>query len=166
MENKPSSAIDGIAQYLPWAERVFLAIGLLATLMWLNDKAVTEMAFVAVMGLALVYFLWAFRPSDFDGDPDKPMNFMTLFGWVVLPKIAFLGLGIALAGMGLHFFIGSEDTGYDAIINIGTATLALVLLFLIGFFIAVPGDSKKLMPLALRVILVLALAVYVMVEWF
>ncbi len=164
MEDKPQSA-TGIAQYLPWAERVFLALGVLAALMWFNGKAVTEMAFVAVMGLALVYFLSAFLPAESKGDQDKPMDFMALFRSLILPKIAFLGLSVALAGMGLHFFIGSVETEYDVMVYIGTATLGVILVFLIGFFITAPGNSKALMPLAFRVILVLALATYVMMEW-
>jgi hypothetical protein len=154
-----SASTARIQKYIPLIELI-LAVALVVGLTLTSkniDKAIT---IVALIGLAVTFFLRAYKPADSDPN-EAPFGFMQLLGYMIIPKV--LWISCAVMTMGIVFYF-SQMKGIEEMLMIGglTAFFSFMLLIFIAF-----TDGKVLrasFDILLRTIIVAAATIYIFLK--
>jgi hypothetical protein len=105
-------------------EKVFLiglAAGILLTMMTIDSK----LAIVSLVGLAVTFFLYAFRPVDVPLDENIQLGMSELLSLMILPKVMWISS--AVSTLGIVFYLAGTDN-YQKLLMIGVSTLAIAVL--------------------------------------
>ena len=86
-----------------------------------------EILKISLWGLAIVYFLSAFRPPEIRDEPGTQKGFKELLYEVILPKVVGIGSAVSILGI-LFTLLGLPGAKQQMLIGFGTITGALVLL--------------------------------------
>lgn len=153
---------------LPILETTFvvsLLLGIVSThigfdLFWLTK--------ISLGGLAIVLFLYAFRPLDIpppnDGeDQEYKGGFRYLLALSLVPKWLFIGMSIGLFGI-LLSMLNTGNKGYISALHISLLTITVSIL--ISFLLRLSGLKivKVLYPTILKSILVIGGVLLVLVS--
>ncbi|MEX2230995.1 MAG: hypothetical protein WD824_02450 [Cyclobacteriaceae bacterium] len=155
--------IERIAKYLPWMERVFLvAISLGAILVLLNFDASTLIN-LSLSGLALVFFLNAFRPPEIETTDESPADFSALLAMSIVPKVLWISASLSIIAI-LSYLLHFRAEGYRQLAMIGGSSLFLGI-FIIGIF-TVSGVKhlERLLPVVTRAVPLLLMDMYLFLK--
>jgi hypothetical protein len=114
---------------------------------------------MSMSGLAIVFFLSAFRPLvGMDRPEGELMGFIDMLMFTIVPKV--LGIASAVSVIGILFYL-QDMKGYLQMILIGGVTIAAGTLIL-GYGIATAvKNANKLFPMLIRAVPLAILDAYI-----
>lgn len=159
MSFTPTPLTEKLFKYLYPAETFFLGLLTVGILLPKFDIDSSGIIMISLSGLAVIFFLYAYRPLEVKiGQGDK-MGFKELIYLTILPKL--LWLSASVNAIGVLFFL-LDMKGYKEMLMIGSAT-SLVALVIIGiFFLTEEKHIKATIPILYRVVPLLLVAAYVL----
>jgi len=137
-----------IAKLLPLAEKIFLvalSIGIAITYMSLNSS-VTE---VSLIGLAIIFFLYAYTPFDIPRPYDEHWGLSELLALTIVPKVMWIGSAISALGVAFYLINFGND-GYRRLSMLGGTTIAITIIMQTFFLITGVKHLKYVAPILLR----------------
>jgi len=157
-QTKPTPLIIRITNYLPLAEKVFLialAIGIVLRLSNIDSLVMI----ISLAGLAVTFFLSAYRIIDIPRKENETFGFQELLGYLIVPKILYISCAVATCGI-LFYFLNLGNEGYRQMLFIGGTSLGLGIVIIA--YLAVTGVKYMgaILPVLYRAIPLLVLDLY------
>jgi len=144
-----------IFNVLPLAEKIFMAgIGVGLVLLYLELD--TNLAFISLNGIAVVYFLYAYKPPESKTE-NKPSGFVALMAFSTLPKVMWISCSISVTGIMFHLL---ALAGAPEMILIGLSAIGVGLFLFAIFFMTGVVDIKSNIPILSRMIPLLIVDLY------
>lgn len=160
MQPRPPAPMFKLYEYLPKIELVCLAGAVVGVLMKYMGQPGDQIIKFALSGLAVIYFLGAFKPPapvDDAGTTAPKKGFMDLLFMTILPKIAGISSAVAIIGV---LFALLQLPGASEQLFIGCSTLGITLV-LFGIGLAAGNENAKAMtPMLYRMIPIFLISVY------
>jgi hypothetical protein len=132
-------------------EKIFLAglaIGLILTYFKTDSKSIIQ---VSLLGLAITYFLAAFKIIDIPRHEDEKFEFKDLLAWTIVPKVIWISCGVSLFGL----FIYSLQLGHDGhkqAFMVGGLSIAIGLIVIGYAFVTGTKHLKYVIPTVIRAV--------------
>jgi hypothetical protein len=156
MNQKTTPLIVKLTSYFPFAEKIFfigLAIGFL--LFYTNIDSLVMIA--SLGGLAVVFFLSAYKVIDIPREENEQFGFQELLGYTIAPKILWISCAVSTSGVLLHML---NNEGYKQMLYIGGTTIAIGTLVMISLLISGVKHINVVIPVLYRAIPLLVLDLY------
>jgi hypothetical protein len=158
----PKPLVLSLMQYLPLAEKIFLA-GASVGLIFLFLNLDTLVLIASLIALAVIFFLSAYRPpEDVPANENERQGFQELFAFVILPKVLWIGCAVCSVGIALYL-IGPSNEGYRQMLLIGGLSLISDSVIFIFFLVKGIKHIQVVTPIFFRAIPLLAASAYI---WF
>jgi hypothetical protein len=159
MSSPNPSLISRLVKYLPIAEVFFLG-GLIVGLI-LNALKIDGMSLIkfCLPGLAIIYFLSAYKPADLPTDENNPLGFSELLSLSILPKVMWISATVLTIGV-LFYLLKNE--GYKQMLMIGCLSMGSSLLILLILFLSRSKHLNNCASVLLRGIPLLATGAYIL----
>ncbi|HLT71112.1 MAG TPA: hypothetical protein VKZ75_00605 [Cyclobacteriaceae bacterium] len=155
-----TSMLQGITRYLPRLERMLLMLIVLGIVITFLTNAGALIINVAIAGLALVFFLYAYQPLLVNTGKDEKAGMGELLGWSIVPKV--LWIGCAISAMGILFFLIKTGTDeYRNMVMIGGFSIVSSLLVLGVLQVSGTKHLQVITPILLRAIPLMIMDFYV-----
>ncbi len=151
-----------IFNILPLGEKIFLA-GLGAGLLLIYLALDTNVAFISLNGLAVVYFLYAYKPPEIKSEEDKPAGFAALIAFSILPKVMWISASVSMIGIMFHLL---ALAGATEMISLGATAIGTGLFILAIMLFTGAIGMKANVPMLIRVVPILIVDLYLLlVKW-
>lgn len=152
MAQKETPLLVKIASQLQWIEGLFLtslALGIVLTLMNIAAAIVME---VSLAGLAIVFFLYMYKPLEVQRDEgEKKWGFQELLVYIIVPKVIWISSSFSTLGI-LFYLFHFGNNGYQRLLMTGGSAIFIALLVLGYSSIAGTKHVKSAIPLLFRAI--------------
>jgi hypothetical protein len=155
----PTPFISRVIKNLLWVEGillVLLVIGII--LMALNQD--NTLVSASLTGLAVVFFLYAYRPIDMPETNEKA-GFSELLAYGILPKVMWISCAVATTGI-LFYILGMS--GYKEMLMIGGLTIGVALLLFTIFLLTGVKHLRFLLPNLFRSVPLFLIVVYILMR--
>jgi hypothetical protein len=151
-----------INKNLHWAERLFLIGVAIGAILMLNtlDSSVTK---VSLIGLAVTFFLYAYKPIDIPRGEDERFGFSEFFGLTIAPKILWISAAISTFGVFLYFF-GAGNKGFKQMLLIGGSTIFIASAILLILLISGVKNLRIITPVLFRALPLLVIDFYIFLK--
>lgn len=147
---KVSPFASKLYKLLELAEKIFLAIAVLALVLKRLDVQSNELLILALGGLSTVYFLMTQRPAleigNTESEDSAKLGFFDLLVTSIAPKVGWISCSVAVVGI---LFWYQKWEGFKQMLLLGGSTLVVVSL-LVGY--AVIKGNKALIVLLMRTV--------------
>lgn len=152
--------LQGITQYLPRLERMLLMLLVLGIVITFLTNAGSLIINVAIAGLALVFFLYAYKPLDVNAGKNEKVGLGEMLGWSIVPKV--LWISCAVSAVGILFFLVKTGSGeYMNLVMIGGFSIMIGLLVLGVLRVSGTKNLEVVTPILLRAIPLMIMDFYV-----
>ena len=160
MPTTPTPFIVRITQNLHWAERAFLLTLAIGTMLILSkiDSSVLK---VSLIGLAVTFFLYAYKPLDIGRDENQQLGFSDLLALTILPKVMWISSAVSTIGI-LLYLLDLGNDGYKRMLMIGGFTIGISIVLLTIFSVSGVKNIKGIMPVLFRAIPLLLIDCYIL----
>lgn len=150
---------EKIAKYLYPAETFFVGLLTVGILLPKFDISSDEVIMISLSGLAIIFFLSAYRPLEIKiGQGDK-LEFKEMLYLTILPKILWIACSVMTIGILFNIL---NMPGSKNMLVIGSST-ALVILILFGvFFLSEEKHIKATIPILYRAVPLLLVTAYLL----
>jgi hypothetical protein len=154
-----TSILGRLFPFFKWLEIIALAAVFTSALLYYAGMDVSFLIMFSLLSLSGVYFLKAYQPKDVP--QDEKSGFNELLGYVMIPKVLYIGASISLVGILFHIL---KIEGVEQLLLIGSLSLGAGILIL-GFLI-VGGLRHKVvvLPDLYRAIPVAFVAAYLLLR--
>lgn len=166
MTNIQTLLIGKVSKHLHWIEKFFLAVLLVGALLAVSGINATDIIFLSLSGLSVVYFLNAFRPPAEEQYPDgvqEPMGFGDLLSSLIIPKVLWISSSVATIGI-VFFIADPANQGYKQMLIIGGGSIMVALVLLLFISIGRAKHLKNLQPALMRSLPIGVLAAYIFLK--
>jgi hypothetical protein len=160
--NQASSSqfLARITKNLPIVERVFL-VGLAVGAILATSHVDTSVLKISLLCLAIVFFLYAYRPLDPDSsDAGEPVGYLGLLALTVIPKVIWISSAVSVVAI-LFYFMNSNAAGYKQLAIIGGTSIAVALALLLILLATGAKNLRVVYPVVLRAIPLLLSDAYI-----
>ncbi|HOX82131.1 MAG TPA: hypothetical protein PLJ60_00420 [Chryseolinea sp.] len=161
MSNLKQHPIQKIVPFLPWAEKgllLALLIGLSLTYFKTDSHGLIQ---ISLIGLAVVFFLYAYKPLEIQYKEDEILGFKELLSLNIAPKI--LWIGSASTTVGIMFYI-LENPWYKQQLLIGILVIGAATLIVAFAFVSETKHIKVITPVLFRSIPVLLAGIFLFLK--
>jgi hypothetical protein len=137
-----------ITNHLQIVEKLLLtalAVGIILTVMKI-DSTVTR---ASLLGLAVTFFLYAYRPKDIPRQENEQFGFAQFIGLMTLPKVLWISSAISSLGIAFYLFDFGND-GYKQMLMIGGLTIGVGALLFLFFLLSGVKHITIVTPILLR----------------
>lgn len=155
-----ASMLQGITQYLPRLERMLLMLLVLGIVVTFLTKAGSLIINIAIAGLALVFFLYAYKPLEVNAGNNEKAGVSELLGWSVVPKVLWISCAVSAVGI-LFFLIKTMNDGYLNMVMIGGFSILGGILVLGVLAISGTKHLEVTTPILLRAIPLMIMDFYI-----
>jgi hypothetical protein len=150
-----------ITPYLGLIEKIFLTglvIGLVLTYVNTDNKTIIQ---VSLIGLAITYFLTAFKFIDIPRSENEVFEFKDLLACMIAPKVIWISCGVSLFGLFIYT-LQLGHNGHKRALMIGGLSIAIGLI-IIGYA-SVTGvkNLRYVMPTVIRAVPLLIADIYLL----
>ena len=149
--------IVGLTKHLPLVEKVLmmaLAIGIILTITGI-DSTITK---TALLGLAVTFFLMAYRPVESLRQENEQLGFPQLLAIMIVPKVLWISSAVSAIGIAFYLF-GNE--GYKQQAIIGGLSIAIGTLIFVISLVTEVKHIKTVTPILLRALPLLLADFYI-----
>ena len=160
MTNEKTSPGMRITHYLPLAEKAFLftiAVGLILHYSNINSRM---LLIVSLGGLAIVFFLYMNKLIEIEKEEGKQFGFSELLGWVILPKVLWIGTSVSTAGI-IFYYMHLKNHGYFTMSGVGGSTIFIAILVLCLLYFMGVKQLDKVVPILYRAVPALLISFYI-----
>jgi hypothetical protein len=159
MTSTPTPFIVRITNYLPLIEKILLtalAIGVILIVI----KADTTVTKVSLIGLAVTFFLSAYRPIDIPRQENELLGFKELLALMIIPKTMWISCAVSAMGISFYFSQFGND-GYKQMLLIGASTIGMGTIILAFLLMSGVKNLNLVTPILVRAIPLLLVDIYV-----
>ncbi len=151
-----------ITKYLPLVEKILLAVLAVGVVLTLANMDPVVARF-SLVGLAVTFFLRAYRPPETFIEEERSPRFIELLGLSIVPKVLWIGSAVCAMGISFYLFDFGND-GYVQMLVIGTLSVANGILVVV--VCAVSGvKMSAVMPILLRAVPLGLVCAYLWLRW-
>ena len=160
MTTTPTPFIVRITKNLRWAERAFLIALVIGTILvfFKIDSSVLK---VSLVGLAITFFLYAYKPLDIVRNENEQLGFSDLLALTILPKVMWISSAVSTMGL-LLYLLDLGNDGYKRMLMIGGLTIGISIVLLTIFSVSGVKNIKGIMPVLFRAIPLLLVDCYIL----
>lgn len=152
-----------IGKYLPVAEQVLLAALIIAMLLNMVSFDSSRIIHACVIGLAIVFFLNAYKPMITQPIESEKFGFNDLLVTAILPKVMWISC--AVSAIGILFYIRQyEPQSYRSMLIIGGGSLLIGMLTAGFFMLGKVKNNETLQAVLLRAIPMLVMDIYIFMK--
>jgi hypothetical protein len=154
----PTSFIERVTKNLHWAERAFLialAIGTILVFSKINSSVLN----VSLIGLAITFFLYAYKPLNIVREENELLGFSDLLAVGILPRVMWISS--AISTLGLLFYL-MDNAGHKNMLMIGGLTIGISVVLLTIFLVSGVKNIKIVTPILFRAIPLLTIDIYIL----
>lgn len=158
----PTPLVIKLTKHLPLAEKALLAalaIGAILTMLEMDTTITT----VALLGLAVTFFLFAYRPIDIPVQEGEQFGFSQLLGLMIIPKVLWISCAVSALGI-VFYLLQLGNDGFKQMLMIGVSAIAFAGLLLVILLISGVKHMKLVAPVLLRAIPLLLADVYILLK--
>jgi hypothetical protein len=161
-EQTSTPFIATITKHLPSAEKVLLAALAIGTVLTITqlDSTVSK---VSLLGLAVIFFLLAYRPIEIPKHEGEQFGFSELLGLIIVPKVLWISSAISAVGIAFYLFDFGND-GYKQMLMIGGLSIGIGASLLIVFFVSGVRHIRMVTPILLRAVPLCLVDFYILVK--
>lgn len=148
--SKKPSFIERITKDLHLVERalfVALVIGFVIAML----KVTFSVMNVSLLGLSIVYFLFAFKPPAIQSNEGEVLGFASLLGSTILPKVMWISCSVSVMGL-LFYQFSMRNDAYKQMLLVGGATIAVCLVLTITLLAQGSVKKETIVPALLRAV--------------
>lgn len=160
MTSTPTPLIVRLTKNLHWAERAFLIALALGTIM-AYLKIDTGVLRVSLVGLAVVFFLYAYKPMDIVRGENEQLGFSDLLAVTILPKVMWISSAISTLGL-LFYILDLGNEGYKNMLMIGGLTIGIAFVLLTIFLASGVKNLKMVTPILFRAVPLSLIDLYIL----
>lgn len=149
-QEAPVALTTRITAHLPLAEKILLtslAVGSIMIVMQIDSSV----AGVSLIGLAITFFLSAYKPINVSGREDEVGGFSELLGLMILPKVLWISSAISAFGVA-SYILGFGNEGYKNMLMIGGTSIAIGTMLLVTLMTTGVKHMQVVMPILLRAV--------------
>ncbi|MEJ1240477.1 hypothetical protein WBG78_20205 [Chryseolinea sp. T2] len=153
--------MKSLQAYTSLIEKIFLIgliVGVLFIILHMDPFDVTVTS-VSLFGLALAFFLSAYKPGEIKTDDGRSAGMKEMLAFVIVPKVLWISSSVSLVGIAL-LVLGSDSRGYQQMLFIGGSTLAVAILIALFISVTEKNSASVLKPVLLRAVPVLLADLY------
>jgi hypothetical protein len=159
MSQPTESIVTRIYQQFERIEMILWAGFAIGLLLRFTSFPSSSLFLISLSGLAIVFFLSAYRPSNIVRSEDEKLGFMDLLCLTIAPKV--LWLSSAVLAIGILFYV-NQMKGYEQMLSVGSAPVAIgSVLLAIGIVLNIK-HIKAAMPVLYRAIPLLLAGIYIL----
>ncbi len=151
MTEQRTTLISKITPYLSLTEKIFLAglaVGLILIYFNVDSKAIIQ---VSLLGLAITYFLTAFKIIEIPRQEDEKFEFKDFLAWSIVPKVIWMFCGVSLFGL-FAYSLQLGNDGYKQAFRIGVLGIPIGLAILVYAHFSGTKHLKYVMPTVFRAV--------------
>jgi hypothetical protein len=165
-EPTPSFSMH-LYKFIDWTEKILLTILFIGVILYKTDyrsQQKSEMLIIASLtGLAVLFFLLAYRPLRIERLEDEKLGMMDLLCTSIVPKVLWISNAVLTVGVLFYFFEAMSES-YHQTLMIGCLTVGMGIIILgIGIIQGVK-HLKILMPILYRSIPLSIAGIYLLIE--
>ena len=149
-----------ITKNLHWAEKAFviaLAIGTVLAYSKIDSSALN----VSLIGLAVPFLLYAYKPLDIVRDENEPLKFSEIFALTILPKVMWISSAVSTLGL-LFYMLELGNDGYMKMLMIGGLIIGIAVVILTIFLASGVENLKSVTPILLTAVPLLFIDSYIL----
>lgn len=160
MTPTPTPFIVRLTKNLHWAERALLIALVLGTMLRYLEID-TDLLTVSLIGLGLVFFLYAYKPVDMIRDEKEKFGFSDLLAVTILPKVMWISS--AISTLGLLFYVQNlAYEKYNMMVMIGGLTIGIAVVTLTIFLAGGVKNLKAVTPILFRAVPLFLIDLYIL----
>jgi len=149
-----------LTKYLPWGERFFLVASFIGLVLHFMNAG-SQVMFMSLTGLAMVYFLYPYRPLETPGS-DQKQGFTELLAFTIVPKVSWISCSVCVIGI-LFYLLNYE--GAKQMLFIGSSTLSFILVIIAIFFVTGVKNVNALVFILYRAVPVVFVCLYIFLKY-
>jgi hypothetical protein len=161
MSTQPTSfatTLYGLIKKVEIALWLALVLGLLLHYSGYPAKNVLT---ISLSGLAIVFFLGAYQPSNIIRGEDEKLGFVDLLYLIIAPKLVGISMAVSLIGI-LFYFINANIEGTKQMLFLGSMS-GIAASLVIGIGVAIGAkNSNTLLPILYRSVPIAIASVYLL----
>jgi hypothetical protein len=153
--------IQKILPFLPWAEKgliLALLIGLSLAYFKAESYGLIQ---ISLIGLAVVFFLNAFKPLEIQHKEDEPFGFNELLSLTIAPKVLWIGSAVTTIGI---LFYALDNPAFKQQLLIGILSNGIATCIVAYSLITGTKHMKVISPILLRSIPVLLVGIFLFLK--
>lgn len=155
-----TSMLQGITEYLPRLERMLLMLLVLGIVMAFLTSVGSLIINIAIAGLALVFFLYAYKPINVNSGDDEKAGMGELLGWAVVPKVLWISCAVSAMGI-LFFLLRTGNLEYKNMVMIGGFSILVGLVVLGVLQVSGTKHLQVVTPILLRAVPLMIMDFYI-----
>jgi hypothetical protein len=128
-----------IARYLDWPEKILLLALAVGSILTATGNDASIIVLTSLYGLAAIFFLRAYSPIEAQPPGGNKLDFKTLLGYTILPKVMWINSSIMTVG--IAFWLAGFQ-GYEQLLFIGGSSM-IVIFFLLVFLLSTGAKNLK-----------------------
>ncbi len=161
MPAQPTSFATTLYSLLKKVEIALWLALVLGLLLHYGGYPAKNVLMVSLSGLAIVFFLGAYQPSNIVRSDDEKFGFMDLLYLTIAPKLVGISMAVSLIGI-LFYFINANVQGTKQMLLLGSLSgIAASVVIAIGVAIKAK-NSVTLIPILYRSVPVAIASVYLL----
>lgn len=146
---------------VPYIERVALLVLLVGIAFnYFNINASNIIIGISLSGLAIAYFLSAFKPTEVEPSEGEQLEFKELLGMFILPKVIWISLTVSVIGI-LLYYVNIGNNGYLNMLYLGGSTMVFGIIVLLLLKLTGTKYINQAFPVLLRAIPILVVMYYI-----
>jgi hypothetical protein len=162
MEKKISLSAR-LSKYLSIAEQGLLAALIISMVLTILHVDSSVIIYYSLIGLAIVFFLNAYRPLNSQRAEDEKFIFTDLLTTTILPKVMWISCAVSVIGI-LFYIRHFEAQSYKNMLIIGGGSLLLGVLTAGFFMLGKVKSNETLQAVLLRAIPMLVMDIYIFMK--
>jgi hypothetical protein len=160
MKSTPSQAplivrITKDLHMVEWALLLALLIGFILTILQITSSVLS----VSLIGLAVTYFLYAYKPIEEIRIENEKGGFSDLLASAILPKVLWISSSVSVLGL-LFYNLNLGNESYKKMFLIGGSTITIATVLLVVLLFMGKRGAKAVLPVLLRAIPLCAIDMY------
>lgn len=149
-EKTSTPLIVRISHHIPMVEKILLTTLLIGAILAIMHIDSTVAKF-SLLGLAVAFFLLAFRPLDIPEQENEQLGFSELLTLMNVPKVLWISSAVSALGIAFYIF-GFENEGYKNMLMIGGMSIGVSVLILVVSLVRGVRHIGVVTPILLRAV--------------
>jgi hypothetical protein len=163
MNQKRMPFINLLTKYLLYAEQFFLGVLIVAMLMPFFKVQSGQVINISLLGLATVFFLYAYKPLEIERSEGKKLEFTDLLATTILPKVMWISCAVSTIGI-LFYVVHLATESYQNMLMLGGGSLLIGIICLGVFVVSGMKHVNALHPLLFRSLPLLLIDLFILMR--
>lgn len=161
MSESRSSFTQQLFKLIDRAEMILLGALSIALILYTTSFKSEILLNLSLKGLAVLFFLSAYRPIQIERKEGEKLGFMDLLCTTIVPKILWISSAVITVGI-ILFFSNTGNEGYKIILMLGSITIPVGIILLAAGLSSGVKQLNVIVPILYRAIPLTIVAIYIL----